>query len=506
MGIKLKALLEKVSFDKLRNIERGLKKKHGQKAYGPGTFGVEFEFGDPDAVDVDIDELIWDNESEIVDYLERYEPGSFLSDYQDWMLDEHPSPQSVDDWEYDNPEPESLEDWESYNEMPKENDFEDLGDFEEAYSDWDDQRDEIIQVRDSWEDEKSQIEDAYDEWERDFDDYKEEFANHILNSDNLMEYLDHDEILDIVGNDGGMSDEIENVRHYLRRELKQNVGYESSKTDWEVHEDSGIEIASRHLTMKDFPLVAKLMKHIYTNYSVSGNQSAHVHVGIEEMDDFDIIVMSTLVDEDALMNDLSPDRELGQWAQLNTVLHKRIIEKFENTIESSGKIMDVIDLRDLYKGSRYFGTNLQSTRRRNTIEFRYFSSQIVEDPKKFFKWIKYFLLLPQVAKSRKQAVLGNEKGKRIILKRLPGKKVGVIFEKNLQKIRQPQYIKPKDMKGYGDDEGYSWVNKMDKDERKEFIKKMKELRKMDKMINPNKYKPIAAENIKLKNLITKDCK
>jgi len=87
---------------------------------------------------------------------------------------------------------------------------------------------------------------------------------------------------------------------------------------------------------------------------------------------------------------------------------------------------------------------------------------------------------------------------------LPDQKVGVVFEHNLKKIIQPSNFKPEDMKRLLGSDSYSFVSKMDKDKRAEFIKTMKDMRQMDKLMNPDKYKPIAAENIKLKNLIPTD--
>jgi hypothetical protein len=41
------------------------------------------------------------------------------------------------------------------------------------------------------------------------------------------------------------------------------------------------------------------------------------------------------------------------------------------------------------------------------LEFRYFSSQIAPYPGKFQNWIKYFMLIPRIARSRDQFVIGK---------------------------------------------------------------------------------------------------
>jgi hypothetical protein len=47
---------------------------------------------------------------------------------------------------------------------------------------------------------------------------------------------------------------------------------------------------------------------------------------------------------------------------------------------------------------------------KKTIEFRYLGSQLTRNPELFIKWIKYYLLLPKIAKSRNILVLKQNIG------------------------------------------------------------------------------------------------
>jgi len=77
---------------------------------------------------------------------------------------------------------------------------------------------------------------------------------------------------------------------------------------------------------------------------------------------------------------------------------------------------------------RDFGTNLLAFKRHGTVEFRYLSSEVVANPEKLFQWIQYYLILPQIAQGRKQIVVTNNKGQKMIMTRMPNGMVNVSMD------------------------------------------------------------------------------
>lgn len=440
-------LNESADFSKLRNIEKGMVKKYGKGAFGQGTFGVELEF------DIEVEGEIFDESffeenfrDEIKDSLFKYSR-KFDSDFEDWINDKRYDIDRRNAWEYSNYGPIDPDTWEDENPPPDMDDYEDDDD--------DDDTERFEKDLEEWTDKRRDIEKDFEDWEKySKDDLKEEFADEIVDKWNWGEYIYLDTDM-LISNwkEEFLENEKERVTEFLES-MGEKVGTFSSKETWDVGEDEGgIEVRSKHLTMKDFNTLYKLMKLIDRDYKTGGRFSAHVHVGVGDMDTFDILAMSTLVDEKSLLKDLSKDRiesGIGEYARLNDELHKKIISKLEDRTlrhsDTNKGVSGIINKFNTISFDRYFGTNLISYDVRKTIEFRYFSSEVVGDPKKFFKWIKYFLLLPQIAKTRKRIVLGNEKGNRVVLLRLSGNKIGVVYEHDYIKIKQNPHLKPQDLR------------------------------------------------------------
>jgi hypothetical protein len=135
-----------------------------------------------------------------------------------------------------------------------------------------------------------------------------------------------------------------------------------------------------------------------------------------DFDSFDLLAITTLVDEREIQNQVGPDRELSSWAQLRSALHNKIVDYLIRSTENQETkeksfIIDNNKLFSILNGlGRNYGTNISAMRSKGTIEFRYLSSQIAKNSDIFIKWIQYYLLLPKVAKSRNIVVLKQSVG------------------------------------------------------------------------------------------------
>lgn len=464
--ILLRDLLpEYVSFDKLRSVERGLKKKYGQASFGDGTFGVELEFSPAEYLD--IDEIIEAQRDDVARLIANER--KFDSEYEDWLQEQREHIEGrygYDNWD-DSYGPPTVEIWEEDYPEPDIRDYDDEQDFDVAHADWVDKRNDV--------------ENDYYRWDRyDREDYRDEFIDKIFSEDRVLEFVDEDDIRSLGNMDTeAQAEALDSVTEFLVMK-GEKVGNAPKSDTWGVfyEHDNMIEVASRHLTMKDFNLLHNLMDMIYRHFATHGNSSAHVHVGVSNMDPFDVVAMSTLVDEKKIVKHIDPDRNFSQWAKLKNSLHRHLSSRLVTKTDGQSTIIQLSDL--LGHVDRYHGTNLEAFSQHSTIEFRYFSSKIAKNPKLFFKWIKYFLLLPQIAKTRKQVILGDKVGERIILKRLPHEKVGVVFEKNFKKIKQDPHLRPADIKSLISKGKYSSLLNMEPDERKKAISNIKRLKAAEK--------------------------
>lgn len=128
-----------------------------------------------------------------------------------------------------------------------------------------------------------------------------------------------------------------------------------------------------------------------------------------------------------MKTDAGPDRNFREWARLRDQIipHvflqvKRWAKEGGNTVTLSEKEMGQF-LRQTFQ--KFSGTNISSFFERKTVEFRYFSSKMIANPPLFIQWIKYFMLLPAVAKKRNRAVFvhpNDSKVKMIAARRSDG--------------------------------------------------------------------------------------
>ena len=202
------------------------------------------------------------------------------------------------------------------------------------------------------------------------------------------------------------------------------------KDEWGVGTDGdNIEIRTKHMRNEDVDTLVELMNWMRRNrFQVSGGTSAHVHVGLPaDFDYFDLLVTVTLVDEDTVKTDAGPDREFRNWARLRDQIIPHIFLQVKRWAKEGG---DTVTLSEKEMGDflrqtfqKFQGTNISSFFHRKTVEFRYFSSKMIVNPPLFIQWIKYFMLLPAVAKKRNRAIFvhpDNSKMKLVAVRKQDG--------------------------------------------------------------------------------------
>jgi hypothetical protein len=150
--------------------------------------------------------------------------------------------------------------------------------------------------------------------------------------------------------------------------------------------------------------------------NMTANTSAHVHVGIGEIgkdyDVFDLLIMSELIDENAIIrSEPEGGRNYSKWAELRSQA-SNILDAYgigdggeDFAVISNDDFLKALERKD--KGVRYRGFNIFSLIKQPTVEFRYFSSRMAENPELYIKWIDYFLQLPTIAKKRNKIKIGN---------------------------------------------------------------------------------------------------
>lgn len=386
---KLSTLLtDAVEFTRLDTISQGLTAKYGADKLEAYTFGIELEYTVDVEPQVDFAQLEAD--------LKRNQ--RCRSDYDDWLSDQRKARNrrwlgDLTRWDdtYGPLDPDTFSEYE-----PVEDEKNSGDEFDEQYKIWKTQNSEVTYDYNRW------LRNSY--W-----DHFSEFMDTISADDYLPDLSIYDTSGDISTN---ISEAITYIRHTMNE--KCNFGALSSKYEWAVGEDGEgiIEIRSRHLTAKDFPLVVKICEYV-SSQQTSGNTSAHVHIGLpNDIDAFDKLAITTLVDENAIKIAAGRNRQLQTFAKLRDSLHYYIIhailEKWPEEENRKDLIMRYIILDKLLNYlDRNHGTNLATDK--NTVEFRYLSSDIASDSETFIQWIRYYLLLPQIATSRNKVILKSNK-------------------------------------------------------------------------------------------------
>ncbi len=372
---------EVLEFGKASKVRHRLLKQPGKKRYRPNTFGVELEFRAWDG-EVDKEWLKWKlGENEQVDA----------------EVDES-APPDPDDWVDENPEP----DLDQYLDGIQEDDRERVEEkYEEDLAAW---KRSYVDVRAA----------ARDWNDGDKEGAKERLIQQIIRDENWEDYN--------VNYENGQESVDDKVYNYISmlKKLGENAiaDDDATETTWACSPDeTGVaEIRSRHLSTADFPLLLQLLKELQYE-ETDANTSAHVHVGLDpdETDAFDLLAMTTLVDENEVLNQIDGHRDLGCYANLRDTLYTKVKILFPpGTYDNQNALGRVSSL------AKYMGTNVSAFFTHGTVEFRYLSSQVIDDPKKFCEWIQYYLMIPRLARSKKQIICNN-----LVFTRLPGGKIQV---------------------------------------------------------------------------------
>jgi hypothetical protein len=386
-------LKEEIPFDKSQQVKAGLEKKYGTGELSAYTFGIELEF-EPTGESVDEDKIRMElqNNSKVHD------------NYADWLMDRRTRSsnrrmRSVDDWD-DSYGPIDVETFDSLESEPQQSDYEDVEVYEKAH--------------DYWKDKRREVEVEYNRFERqNFDDYFDDYIQELINGGDWEDYVDIENVVE--RNEEG---EIADTISYISNEIGEKVQYGDSTVDtWGVGPDgSNVEIRSKHLNQNEFNLVKEISYYV-KGKKVGGGTSAHVHIGLPtDFDAFDLLAITTLVDEKSIKQTVGPQRQLASWAKLRTDLNNKIVDALIKTPQnqSTNEKSFILTNEQLFKLlsslGRYWGTNVAAMSKGGTIEFRYLSSEVTKSPDTFIKWIQYYLLLPKVAKSRNSVILKQSTG------------------------------------------------------------------------------------------------
>jgi hypothetical protein len=158
------------------------------------------------------------------------------------------------------------------------------------------------------------VEVEYSRFERrNFDDYFDEYIQNIIINGDWEDYVDRQNVVES-DEEGETIDAIS----YIKNEMGEKVQYGDSTVDtWGVGPDgSNIEIRSKHLNQDEFNLVKEISYYVKRK-KVGGSTSAHVHIGLPtDFDAFDLLAITTLVDEKSIKQTVGPQRQLGKLGQV----------------------------------------------------------------------------------------------------------------------------------------------------------------------------------------------
>lgn len=403
MSQLLKKLQERIPFSKAADIEKSMVAKHGAaETYGPGTFGVEFE--------TEVSDDASDTKRNMIMHADLYEIANFIArrglnkefdrDYEKWLMHERSSINRSDRHWNDFRGPIDIDTWLSKNPQPDRKAFDVISDYDDALEDWNAR--------------KKVVDDAYRYWEQtDKNKYRDEFVYDLLRSsgDGVYRYIELNRLFSLLFPNRNSVREnklITSVREWLESTGERVSNDEQGHKDaWGVGTDgANVEIRTKHMQNEDVKTLVALMDWMKQNrFQVTGGTSAHVHVGLpEDFDYFDLLVMMTLVDEDRAKTDAGPDRELDNWAKLRDRFVPYFLTNARGWMREGG-ISVTLSEREMgnfirYSFNKFQGTNITAFFQHGTVEFRYFSSKMIANPALFVQWIKYFMLLPAVAKKR----------------------------------------------------------------------------------------------------------
>ena len=435
-------LLEAVPFDKATDIELELRKKYDElEGY---TFGVEFEF-EPVS---ESEPLSRDNiASKLGEKFNSRDDGGFTDGYYEWLENQrnseaaawarrHGTLDTVDRFnsEYG---AMSIDTFDENIAAPVESDYANEEEYNQAYEKYDDIR--------------SEVDSDYVRWQRRYmDEHIDEFINLLIRSNTWTDYISEDEykIVDAEQGIDNAYDFLESLGEDVRKDDKPD------KNTWAVGEDGpNVEIRSRHMsqTGHDFDIISKVGNWV-SDQPTHGKTGMHIHIGVpRDFDMFDVLAMSTLVDEKAIQSEVSVDRDFSSYAKFRRSLTNGIFNKIRDYMLKQPDARETVPKSFILTNQQvkelmaYFdrnhGTNIQAFNEHKTIEFRYLGSDVAH---RVLKWISYFLLLPRIAKSKNRINLDSIYGERLVATRMPGKIMFTMFKTNEPRTRVPMPKEPAD--------------------------------------------------------------
>lgn len=444
----------KLPFDRYKRVQKKLKKS-SRKQLAANTIGMDIEFGPYVSEENEEPPEIsfWHNSNGIISYLQNN--GSYRSGYgfdrafEDYTeVYDHERPLDVDTWEKHNPEPLTFNEWEQENPEPDEED-------EDAYSEWENAAQEAKDEYEKWEEDKSEAEQEYDDWEP-----SESFA-YWLGEDNWEEYVeDFWQLADYLGIEREYENLTQTVIDNMEDQLSDYIDEDDLIDVIEVDAADTVELTTNTMTRKDLPRLLELLTDLKAMYlETANNMSAHIHIGFPK--NFSIvneINLFTLVDEEKIFPASGrSESSMDTWSKLSPKVLQTFKDNLRQAIKANGIILrnyttkvydhenggvkDVqkvshvkgylgIEKKTLADGeyfksfrgnttfltkeelrafmgvhrSRTQGVNLtnamEEIEKYRRVEFRYMTSELLDNPKDIMSWINYFMTVVNVASKR----------------------------------------------------------------------------------------------------------
>lgn len=349
--------------------------------YKPGTFGIEIEFVPTKEVDEAKALRAWN------EYLENNDE-TLRDNFKESKKRKVESP----------------EEWLNSHPKPKKEDFEDYQDYLDTLNTW--RQDKI--------DNFSDFQYAFWEWRNDL---------------NWEDHLDKEDFLYKTNVKADIA---------LAGKILEDLGEEwvednSTPTEWGVGEDyENIEIRSKYLTVQDIPKLEKILYKLKKSVKTTGGTSAHVHVGLQQFEDFnmvDLLATVKLIDENKMYQLAGPTRE-SKWALskqkvadflFDKIKEKKLLNDTKEEIISNETLKEIIKSIE----TKYLGTNIKSFTKIGTVEFRYLSSLVLKQIDEFIETIQYFLMIPYIARRQDSVKLLTSSNQPIYFTRMPNNQVKI---------------------------------------------------------------------------------
>ena len=401
-----KTLLQEgpVPFPKFEHIKSKMAEQH---SIPDGTFGVEYEYIPP----IENGKI---EKERIIKALNNAFPSNnqLDQDYSEWLEEKRGDTARAwlrygrgDVSRYDDSYgPMSEETFTDAISEPKIEDFESEEEYDKALQEYNGKL--------------SEINHDYNYWtRRNSGDYTDEFFDYIADN-NWEDYVQ-------------VNASVESVAFGIKRainDLSSSIGImPSDRYDparWTVGQDGdNLEIRSPILRNTEMDQV-NIVSNYVDGQELDGGTGLHIHIGVpKDFDAFDLLAMTTLVDEDQVQSELdssSITRDTG-FAKFRESLAKSLITIIKQDTSTYTFELNNNELLKIFEGAdRYSGTNIKAFAKYKTVEFRYFGAY---NSRNLPKWINYFLLLPNIAQKRNRVVLASKKlGFKMYAIRMPGGK------------------------------------------------------------------------------------